>query len=269
LCCKQSSKFIASRGEFREELFKLFNHRFLDLLRAAERSVNHHMTLQQRFAALAKDRFLGVPVEDFEAAGREQLDYLRKAGLSPGSKLVDLGCGVLRAGYWIIRFLDPGCYCGIEPHQGRLQTGIQGILDPETVELKRPRFHTNPNFDTSVFGEQFDFFLAYSVWTHASKSQIQIMLDAFLRDSTDHGIFLATYLPAGFWRGRDYLGETWYGTSHESDLPGCIHHSFTWIKVECERRGLTPLNLGRDGTHGQVWLQIKRSGLGAGRPCEK
>jgi hypothetical protein len=40
-----------------------------------------------------KAGFLVSPVEDFEAAGREQLDYLRKAGLSPGSKLVDLGCG--------------------------------------------------------------------------------------------------------------------------------------------------------------------------------
>jgi hypothetical protein len=137
-----------------------------------------HLTLEQRFAALAKDKFLSVPVEAFEAAGREQLDYLRKAGLSPGSKLVDLGCGVLRAGYWIIRFLDSGCYCGIEPHQERLQIGIHSILDPGTIELKRPRFHTNPNFDTSVFGVKFDFFLAYSVWTHASKSQIQTMLDA-------------------------------------------------------------------------------------------
>jgi hypothetical protein len=39
-----------------------------------------------------KTGFLAFPVEDFEAAGREQLDYLRKAGLSPGSKFVDSGC---------------------------------------------------------------------------------------------------------------------------------------------------------------------------------
>ena len=58
------------------------------------------MTPQERFEALAKDKFLGVPVEAFEAAGREQLRYLVRAGLNPSSKLVDLGCGVLRAGYW-------------------------------------------------------------------------------------------------------------------------------------------------------------------------
>jgi hypothetical protein len=44
------------------------------------------MTLQQRFEALAKDKFLGVPVEGFEAGGREQLRYLLRAGLNPSSK---------------------------------------------------------------------------------------------------------------------------------------------------------------------------------------
>ena len=56
------------------------------------------MTLQERFEALAKDNFLGVPIAGFEASGREQLHYLVRAGQNPSSKLVDLGCGVLRAG---------------------------------------------------------------------------------------------------------------------------------------------------------------------------
>ena len=216
------------------------------------------MTLQERFEACAKKKFLGVPVEAFEAAGREQLDYLLKAGLTPASRLVDMGCGVLRAGYWIINFLDSGCYCGIEPHAERLKIGIS-LLDSATLDLKRPRFHTNPNFDTSLFGEQFDFFLAYSIWTHACKTQIQTMLDAFLRDSTDHGIFLTTYLPAG-WRGKDYRGESWFGTSHESDVPGCIRHNLSWIKAECDHRRLELSSLGRDRTHRQAWLRIRKLG---------
>jgi hypothetical protein len=43
----------------------------------------YRMTLQERFEALAKDKFLGVPVEAFEAAGREQLRHLVRAGLFP------------------------------------------------------------------------------------------------------------------------------------------------------------------------------------------
>ena len=95
--------------------------------------------------------------------------------------------------------MDPGCYCGIEPHEGRLEIGIHSILEPEILEVKSPRFDTNPRFDTSVFGEKFDFFLAYSVWTHASKLEIQSILDSFLHDSKEDGVFLTSYLPAN-WR---------------------------------------------------------------------
>jgi hypothetical protein len=215
------------------------------------------MKLQKRIKALGEKKFLGVPVRDFEKGGREQLTYLFLAGLNPGSKVVDLGCGILRAGYWIIHFLDPGCYCGIEPHRERLEIGIHTVLEPEILEAKRPRFDANPRFDTSVFREKFDFFLAYSIWTHASKPQIQAMLDSFLRDSTDDGVFLTSYLPAN-WRHRAYRGEKWHGTSHESEVPGCIYHSLRSIIAEGDSRGLTVLQLGRDKTHGQSWLQITR-----------
>ena len=96
-------------------------------------------TVQDRAEILGAKEFLGVPVEKFEEGGREQLSYLQRAGATPSSKVVDLGCGVLRGGYWIIHFLNPGCYCGIEPHQERLRNGIQNILEPETLESKQPR----------------------------------------------------------------------------------------------------------------------------------
>lgn len=221
------------------------------------------MKLQKKAEMLAEKTFLGVPVQDFEKGGRELLIYLLNAGLNPDSRLVDIGCGVLRGGYWLIHFLDPDCYCGIEPHTGRLEMGTNTILEPEILEAKRPRFDTNPRFDTSVFGEKFDVFLAYSVWTHASKPQIQTMLDSFLRDAKEDGVFLASYLPAG-WRHPDYQGDKWNGTSHESDVPGCIYHSLQWIKAECGRRGLITRELGRDKIYGQSWLEItrrKRDGL--------
>lgn len=216
------------------------------------------MRLQQKFEALARNQFYGVPAEDFEFAGREQLTYLLNAGIHPDSKVLDIGCGVLRAGYWLIHFLDPGCYCGIEPHQGRLEIGLHSLLEPEVLKAKAPRFDGNPNFDTSVFGEKFDFFLAYSIWTHAAKSQIQTMLDGFIRDSDDHAAFLLSFLPSG-WRQADYKRDQWFGTSHESDVPGTISHSFRWIKAQCTQRGLTVRKLSRDKTHRQRWLELRKN----------
>ncbi len=217
-------------------------------------------TIQQRAERLDSSKFFGVPIAGFENAGRQQLILLLMNGLEPASKVVDLGCGVLRAGYWLIHFLDPHCYHGIEPNRERLESGLQIMLEQETVQAKQPRFDTNTNFDTSVFGLKFDFFLAYSIWTHASKRQIEAMLDSFVRDSAEGALFLASILPAG-WLRPDYGGEEWFGTSHECDVPGCIHHDLRWVKQQCEQRGLCMRSLGRE-RDGQTWLQISR---GSGR----
>lgn len=215
-------------------------------------------SLQNRTDLLRDGKFLGVPIDDFERGGREQLIVLLMNGLNPGSQVVDLGCGVLRGGYWLIHFLDAGGYHGIEPHAERLGIGTEVILESDTLRLKRPSFDTNATFDTSIFGKKFDFFLAYSIWTHAPKHQIEIMLNEFARNSREDATFLASFLPAQR-KADDYADDKWVGTSHDSDVAGCIRHSFSWIRNACRRRDLHARIFGRDGL-GQVWLRVERSG---------
>lgn len=216
------------------------------------------MTLQERVDRLRGGKFLGVPIDDYERAGREQLIFLLMNGLNPSSRLLDIGCGTLRGGYWLIHFLDADRYCGIEPSAERLAAGMQEVIEAAEVERKRPRFDTNPDFDTGVFGTTFDYFLAYSIWTHASKTQIGRMLDGFLRDTAANGVFLTSVVPARR-RRMDYTGDSWHGTSHECDVPGFVRHSLSWIEAECRRRKLTLRTLGRDAI-GQTWLRISRDG---------
>ena len=95
-----------------------------------------------------------------------------REGWYPSSKVLDIGCGCLRGGYWLIRFLDHACYFGIEPHREMLHKGIETLLEPGLLENKQPRFDMNDRFDFSVFGAPFDCVLAHSVCSHASKAQI-------------------------------------------------------------------------------------------------
>jgi len=174
---------------------------------------------------MAQNGFLGVPVETFEQAGRTQLIALLNEGMNPESKVLDIGCGCLRTAWWFIRFLDSGHYFGIEPARKRVECGLQYIFAPEEVALKHPRFQFNAKFDASGFRTKFDFFLARSIWTHASKSQVEITLDSFVRYSNSSSAFLTSYLPAAS-SIDDYQGTAWVGTSHESETPGVIRHSF-------------------------------------------
>jgi hypothetical protein len=204
---------------------------------------------------IAGHGFLGVPVETFAEAGRRQLDALLEQGLRPESRVLDIGCGCLRAAYWLIHYLDPGCYHGIEPSRRRVECGLRYLFTPEEVRRKQPRFDDNPHFDSSVFGAPFEFFLAGSIWTHASKRQIAAMLDSFLRGSTSATVFLASYL-AAVSAGDDYQGDHWVGTSHESDTPGVIRHSLAWIADQCRRRALRVEELQTPAFDDQSWLRI-------------
>jgi hypothetical protein len=207
----------------------------------------------------AEGVFLGGPPRFFEIAGRKQLITLLNEGLFPSSKVLDIGCGCLRGGYWLIHFLDAGCYFGIEPNNDMLEAGINTILEPGLMELKNPIFDKNAEFDFSVFGENFDYFVARSIWTHASKQQIQIMLDGFVNNTTNNGIFLTSYKRPNIFN-KDYIGNEWVGKSHESETPGSIRHSFKWIQKECKKRGLCAeeikekeYNFGK-----QTWIRIRR-----------
>jgi len=205
--------------------------------------------------------FTGGPPNLFESAGRLQLSTLVREGLYPFSRVLDIGCGCLRAGYWLVRLLDRGCYFGIEPNVAMLNAGIDHLLTPEIVESKRPSFDNNDRYDFSVFGTEFDVFLARSIWTHTSKAQIQIMLDNFVRLSSRDAFFLTSYLPAS-WFGKgaaDYTGTRWIGKSNTSTKAGLVHHRLSWIEEECQDRGLLATQLEDPPFNGQYWLKIVRA----------
>jgi len=203
--------------------------------------------------------FLGGPVRFFGTAGRKTLDALRAEGLTPSSKVLDVGCGCLRIGHRLIEHLEPGGYCGIEPDARMLEAGIRHLLDEDVVETRAPRFDHDPDFDFTVFGERFDFLLARSIWTHASKDQIRKMLDGFVTVAAPGALFLTSYVRASWFR-RDYRGDGWVGRSHESTRAGMVAHDLEWIREECARRdlGVEPLR-GRKYNFGrQAWLRIRR-----------
>jgi len=216
------------------------------------------MTLQHKAERLAKETFLGGPVRDFERVGRLQLVTLLRVGLYPDSNVLDIGCGCLRGGYWLIHFLTPGHYCGIEPNQAMLEAGLRHLLEPEVLRAKQPRFDNNTFFDASAFGGKFDFFLARSIWTHASKGQIAQMLDSFVLSSAEGAVFLTSYMRARWPIFPEYMGSEWVGKSHESSRRGLVFHRLGWIRAECQQRGLRVIELNEERCNGQVWLKVAK-----------
>lgn len=247
-------------------------------------------TLQERANELGKTSFLGCPVPEFESGGRRLLSRLLDEGLTPSSRLLDVGCGALRLGYWAMRLLDPGHYYGIEPNVAMREMGL-GMIEQEVVERARPTFSENEDFDFSVFGEQFDFVFAASVWTHASREQIGAMLASFAACASPSGAFITSYRPASrTWEhmrvrypeaaqqiasrlplpqltpliarlpAKEDPGTDWVGRSHLSSTKGLNWYSVGWIAGEASKHGLrTQLLPYRVGPIHQWWLKLQRA----------
>jgi SAM-dependent methyltransferase len=160
--------------------------------------------LQRKAEELSRTQFVGARVERFEADGRLMFIALVRRGLTPDSHVIDVGCGALRAGYWLIHFLQPGHYHGIEPARERIDAARTALLEPGVEEQRRPDFAHNADFDLAGFGVAPDFVLARSIWSHTAKSQIVALLDSFAQVSRPGSLLFASYHPAGR-RPRGYV----------------------------------------------------------------
>ncbi len=202
----------------------------------------------------ARGIFVGCPLDCFELTARDPLCLALMEGLKRDSSVLEVGCGCLRVGFWFIDFLDPGKYCGIEPNAQMLDAGRELILGDRAGE-KQPRFSLNADFDFGVFGTAFDYVVAFSIWSHASKGQILTMLDAFRRTARPGARFLASwFVPRE--HIPDYYGEAWVGRSHQSDQPGVVGHQPDWIMASASSRGLNCRFFEGFTTLGQRWAIV-------------
>lgn len=198
----------------------------------------------------------------FDEGGRKQLMILLHHGLVPSSRVLDIGCGSLRAGHWLIRLLDPDRYFGIEPAASLVDAGLRALLPGGILEEKRPRFDHNRDVDFSPFGVKFDYFLARSLWTHAPKSAIVRMLDGFVEHGRPDAVFLASYLrPRLPW--HEYWGADWVppGANVRFVQGNMVRHSFRWIRSRCRERGLEVKPVGDPAFAfgDQSWLAVRRA----------
>ena len=113
-------------------------------------------------------------------------------GLRERHKLLEIGAGVLRAARFLIPYLEIGHYCGVEPKSDSVQLGIEFELGPEMAKRKKPRFTSRDDFGFHEFGEQFDYALSYSVFTHVPPPQIPIIFRNAAKCFHDGSIMLAT-----------------------------------------------------------------------------
>lgn len=99
--------------------------------------------------------------------GQMQFDYLVKHGLKPGDRMLEIGCGDLRAGRLFIDYLDTGNYYGIDISPDIL-VAAQGTLAQAGLQAKLPHLTLVRDLKFAFLpGDHFTVVHAHSVFSHS------------------------------------------------------------------------------------------------------
>jgi SAM-dependent methyltransferase len=134
------------------------------------------------------------PPRLWDFMGASQFRLLATLGLTASNKLLDFGCGSLRAGRLFIPYLQPGNYYGLEPNRWLIQDAIEREIGRCVVDLKRPVFRYDNDFRADHFEVSFDFILAQSIFSHAGHDLVGAALASMARCLSPDGLIVATFI---------------------------------------------------------------------------
>ncbi len=154
----------------------------------------------------------------WRALGRRQFRFLREHGLERHHRMLEIGCGNLRAGWRFIRYLDAGNYTGIDISPDILLAARTTIVE-RGLQDKRPvtMLVDGTGLDSLPAG-YYDVLHAHSVFSHTPLEVVEGYLAGAARVLADDGFFDFTYnrTDGDTW---DFLEEDYYySTEHLIDV---------------------------------------------------
>ena len=124
--------------------------------------------------------------------GKRQYHYLVSQGLQPSDRFLDIACGSLRLGQWLIPMLDTGNYFGLEAEPSLVEAGLKNEMLYDLAEMKEASFGYGYDFDFG-FVPSFDMAIAQSLFTHLTPEDIHLCLTNLAGVAHEDSILFFTY----------------------------------------------------------------------------
>ena len=151
--------------------------------------------------------------------GERVFHLMVEQGLKEDSTLLDFGCGSLRVGRFLMMYLNPGCYFGLEPNKWLVDESAKHEVGQDLFKIKKPEFRHNNDFNADVFDRKFDFILVSGIMTHMDHDQLTRTLAGCMKALAPGGLFLGSIIPVG---GPDHDYPGWQYPQQACHFPSCI-----------------------------------------------
>jgi SAM-dependent methyltransferase len=154
----------------------------------------YYRAVMRSDAARSREAAVGSKThESWLQIGQMQFDYLLGHGLKPQARMLEIGCGNLRAGRLFIDYLDSGNYYGLDISPDILLGAQQTIVD-YGLQAKLPHLTVVQDMRMEFLPDaQFDVVHAHSVFSHSPIEVIDECLAHIGRVMVPGGFFDFTF----------------------------------------------------------------------------
>ncbi|MCP5066840.1 MAG: class I SAM-dependent methyltransferase [bacterium] len=134
--------------------------------------------------------------KDQEGWGRKPFQKLVEFGLEPHHVLVDYGCGGLRVGQYLMQYLEPGHYWGLDIARRFMDDGVDS-LGPQVIAQQQPNLHViSPESVQAAGAAKPDFVICFAVLIHVPPDELDTFLDLFTTVIAENTTVYMTYKSA-------------------------------------------------------------------------
>jgi SAM-dependent methyltransferase len=133
------------------------------------------------------------PSLEYVADAERHFEFLKDCGLRPNDRFLDYGCGVMRLGLYLIPYLQPKRYTGVDISRNRMEIGYC-LIESSGISRDALTTFVVPDLGLSELkGRQFDIVWAKSVFTHMPLADISVALRSIAKLLAPDGRFFFTY----------------------------------------------------------------------------
>jgi len=134
----------------------------------------------------------GTDSEMWYGIGKLQYHFLISQGLRHDHMFLDVACGGLRLGQYLIPYLDKGHYFGLDAEPSLVERAVEAEFYHGLIALKEPKFAFNTEFDLS-FVDSFDMAIAQSLFTHLTTDDIALCFANLRAKAHSGSVFFFTF----------------------------------------------------------------------------